>query len=99
MSNEYPHFSDFADAEDTPLSGEKRKIADILDREILIMNFQIKKSKIKDGNYATIQFQNGGTEYVVFTASGRLMKQLEQSKDKMPFFTTIIQEYKYFTMS
>ena len=99
MADEYPHFSDFAEDECAPLDGEKKKIADILNREILIINFQIKKSKIKEGDYATIQFKNGGTEYVIFTGSGPLMEQLEQYKAKMPFFTTIIQKYKYYTMS
>lgn len=99
MPSEYPHFRDFASDENIPLEGEKKKINDILNKEILITDFQIKKSKIKDGNYATIQFKNGGVDYVVFTASGPLMKALEKYKDEMPFRTTIIQEYKYFRMS
>ena len=99
MHDEYPHFSDFAEDECAPLDGEKKKIVDVLNKEILITKFQVKKSKIKDGNYATIQFKNGGMEYVIFTGSGPLMDQLEQYKAKMPFFTTIIQKYKYYTMS
>jgi len=99
MADEYPHFNEFADVECGPLDGEKKKIADVLNKEILIINFQVKKSKIKAGNYATIQFKNGGAEYVIFTGSRPLMEQLEQYKMKMPFFTTIIQKYKYYTMS
>ena len=99
MSEKYLHFCDFAEDECAPLDGEKKKILDILNKEILITNFQIKKSKIKEGNYATIQFKNSSDECVVFTGSGPLMEQLEQYKDKMPFFTTIIQKYKYYTMS
>ena len=99
MSEEYPHFSNFAEDECAPLDGEKKKIVDILNKEILITNFQIKKSKIKEGKYATIQFKNGGDDCVIFTGSGPLMEQLEQYKNKIPFFTTIIQKYKYYTMS
>lgn len=90
---------DFADQDKGPLEGEKKKITEIIDKEILIINFQIKKSKIKDGNYATIQFENSGKKYVIFTASVPLMEQLEQYRDKMPFYTTIIQKFKYYTMS
>jgi hypothetical protein len=95
----YHHFRDFAEDECAPLDGEKKKIVEVLNKEILITNFQVKKSKIKDGNYATIQFENSGVLYVVFTGSGPLMEQLEQYKSEMPFFTTIIQKYKYYTMS
>ena len=99
MADEYPHFGDFAEDECAPLDGEKKKIVDVLNKEILITNFQVKKSKIKEGDYATIQFKNGGAEYVIFTGSKPLMEQLEQYKAKIPFFTTIIQKYKYYTMS
>lgn len=99
MPDEYPHFRDFAEEECAPLDGEKKKIVDVLNKEILITNFQVKKSKIKDGNYATIQFKIEEFVCVVFTGSGPLMEQLEQYKAKMPFFTTIIQKYKYYTMS
>lgn len=99
MSSEYQHFRDFANDEKIPLEGEKKKIHDILDKEILITNFQIKKSKIKEGSYATIQFKNDGVKYVIFTASGPVMEALEKYKDRIPFRTTIIQEYKYFRMS
>ena len=99
MSDDYPHFKDFAQQDKGPLEGEKKKIAEILNKDILILNFQIKKSKIKDGNYATIQFENGTKKYVVFTASGPLMDQLKENKAKMPFHTTIIQKFNYFTFS
>lgn len=99
MPDEFPHFKDFAEQDKGPLEGKKKKIVEILNKEILITNFQIKKSKIKDGNYATIQFENGGEKHVVFTASGPLMEQLERHKDKMPYHVTIIQRYNYYTMS
>ena len=99
MLNSPPRFRDFADQSEGPLEGEKKKIAEILNKEMLITNFKIKKSKIKDGNYATIQFENGGKKYVIFTASGPLMEQLERYKDKMPYYATIIQKFNYFTMS
>ena len=99
MLKEYQHFRNFSNNECSPLDGKKKKIGDILNKEILIINFQIKKSKLKDGNYTTIQFKSNEIEYVVFTGSTLLAEQLKQYKSKMPFFTTIIQKYKYYTMS
>lgn len=99
MPDDYPHFKDFAQQDKGPLEGEKKKIAEILNKEILILDFRIKKSKIKDGNYAIIQFENSGKKHVVFTASGPLMDLLEENKAKIPFHTTIIQKFNYFTMS
>lgn len=97
---QHPHFSEFADTNSEPLEGTKRKIADILGKEILILNFTIKKSKVREGDYATIQFQQDGSEKnVIFTSSGPIMEQLERHKDQMPYYTTIVQRYKYFTMS
>ena len=101
MSDSYPHFRDFADSDedDDPLDGEKKKIIEILNKEILILNFRIQKSKIKEGNYAIIQFELNGQKYVIFTTARRLTKKLERYKDKMPFHTAIIQEFNYFKFS
>ena len=101
MPDKYPHFRDFADPDEDedPLNGEKIKIVDILGKKILILNFDIRKSKIKEGNYAIIQFEWDGEKHVVFTTATRLMKKLEQHKEKMPYHVTIIRKYKYYTMS
>ena len=101
MSDDYPHFRDFVDPDEDedPLDGEKKKILEILNKEILILNFRIQKSKIKEGNYAIIQFKLNGQKHVIFTTASRLMKKLELHKAKLPFHTTIIQEFNYFLFS
>lgn len=101
MQNNYPHFKDFADPDEDedPLDGEKKKIVDILNKEILILNFNIRKSKIKEGDYVIIQFELEGKKHVIFTTATRLMKKLERHKDKMPYRVTIIQRFKYYTMT
>ena len=101
MHNNYPRFKDFADPDEDedPLDGEKKKILDILNKEILILNFRIQKSKIKEGNYVIIQFELYGKKHVIFTTATRLMKKLERHKDKMPYYATIIQKFNYFTFS
>lgn len=57
---DYPRFSDFAE-EPKPFDGDKKKIEDILNQDILVLDFKIKDSKKKqDSLYATIQFKMGG---------------------------------------
>ena len=100
MRNDYPHFKDFADPDEDedPLDGEKKKITEILNKEILILNFNIRKSKIKEGHYVIIQFELDNEKHVIFTTATRLLKKLERHKDKMPYYATIIQKFNYFTM-
>jgi len=98
---EYPHFSDFADPneDEDPLEGEKLKITDILNKEILIINFNIRRSKIKEGNYVIVQFELDNKKHVIFTTATRIMKRLKRYKDKMPYHVSIIQKFNYYTMS
>jgi hypothetical protein len=99
MIENHPKFSDFADEKAT-LEGEKKKIEEILNTEILVIGHRIGKSKhYKDRDYLTLQFENGGTKYVLFTSSGVLIKQAQKYEEKMPYFTTIIQRDDYYTMS
>lgn len=95
---EYPHFGDFAE-EEAPLEGEKKKIEEILNTEILVIGFRIGKSKYKDRNYLTLQFENGGDKYIAFSGSGVLMKQVQKYTDKMPFYVTIKKVNSYYTMA
>ena len=100
MQDNHPHFSDFADEDSwRPLDGSKRRLEEILNLEILITNFRLAPSKIKEGNYLTIQFENGGGTYIVFTGSEVLANQLERYKDKLPFYTKIIKRNRYFSLS
>lgn len=98
--NEYPHFKDFADAQDNDaLEGKKANIESILNKEILITDYQFRKSRYYDGDYIILQFQNGDGLNVVFTAAGVIHKQLERYKDRLPFYGTIVKRNKYFTLS
>ncbi len=94
----YPRFGDFAGKEG-PLDGTKKKLSEVLDKEILVLAFRIGKSKFRDRNYVTIQFENGGSRYVVFTGSDVLMDQLKRHEGKLPFYTTIVKRYNYFSLS
>ena len=66
---EYPRFSDFAD-ETKSFEGDKKKIDEILNKDILIIDYKIKDSKQhKDTQYVTIQFKIDNINHIVFTGS------------------------------
>ena len=94
----YPRFGDFA-GEEGPLDGEKKKLSEILGKEILVLAFRIGKSKYRDRNYVTIQFENSGTRYVVFTGSEVLMDQLGRHEGQLPFYATIVKRFNYYSLS
>lgn len=98
MTDKYPKFSDFSE-EDVGLEGDKKKIEEILNKEILIIGYKIGRSKYRDKDYLTLQFENGGDKYVVFTGSEVVTKQAQKYEDKMPFRTTIKKVNNYYTMS
>lgn len=103
MMSEYPKFSDFSE-ERGPLEGDKMKISDILNKQILITGVEIKESKFnknKSGKYLTIQFTqpDEGELNVVFTGSDVLIDQLEKYNDKIPFWTTIQRMNRYFSLT
>jgi len=96
---EYSRFSDFA-KESKSFEGDKKRIEDILNKEILIIDFKIKDSKQRIGTqYITIQFKIDDINYIVFTGSNVLIEQLSKYKDNVPFFTTIKKIDKYYTLT
>ena len=81
--------------------GEKIRMFKILNREIIVHDFKIEDSKVKDfiekGNnkYLSMQIEFDGIKRVVFTSSSWLIRDiLRISKDNFPFSTTIIQDDK-----
>lgn len=96
-------FTDFAQ-EGSPFDGEKVKLSSILNKEICILQFKIKKSKYQDkgGFYAIIQFtetDENGEHKIVFTGSGVIMDMLERYKNELPFATAIRKIDKYYTLT
>ncbi len=97
--SEYPRFSDFAE-ESKSFEGDKKKIEDILNKEILIIDFKIKDSKQRQNSlYATIQFRIDDNTFIVFSGSTVLINQLEKYKENLPFFTVIKRIDKYYTLT
>jgi hypothetical protein len=96
---EYPRFSDFAE-ESKSFDGDKKKIDEILNKEILVIDFKVKDSKHHNNTqYVTIQFKIGADTFIMFNGSRVLAEQLEKYKDNIPFYTVIKRIDKYYTFS
>jgi hypothetical protein len=95
-------FSDFAD-EPLRLDGDKVRINEILNKEIKIVGYAVRKSKYgKDekGRYATIQFEEDNSmKKIFFTGSDVLINQLEKYGNQVPFIAVIKKIDKYYTFT
>lgn len=97
--NEYLKFGDFAEKANI-FEGDKKRIDELLNKEILILRFKIKDSKQQKGtSYATVQFRYEDNEHIFFTGSSVLIDQLTKYKDNLPFYATIKKIDKYFTFT
>jgi len=98
-------FADFADTSACPImDGKKVPLNDVLEKEIVVINYRINKTKYTDAKNPeclTVQFTFAKTDEhnVFFSGSSVLMGQLERYKDKLPFSTVIKRVGKYFTFS
>lgn len=96
-----PRFATFA-REQLPMPGIKKYLNDILNREILVTDFRITKSKHREGTECMqFQFKMDGVVCVAFTGSVVLIDQIQSARDsgKMPFVGTIVKIDKYFSFS
>jgi len=95
------HFSDFA-KEERLIEGDKTRIDSILNQEILITGYKIRKSKYKENNseqYLTVQFEFDGIKKIFFSGSNVLLDQINKYGHEIPFVTTIKKIDKYYTFS
>jgi len=95
-------FSDFA-KDHLPMTGTKLDIGHILNKKIYITGYKVAPSKYEgksvNGNCLTIQYQMDGTEHITFTGSGVLQDQLKQYSDQLPFWATIVQIDRFYTLT
>ena len=92
-------FKDFA--KEQALDGDKIRLDDILDHEILVIAHQITGSKYSDNGKICLklQFELQGERHILFTGSTVLARQAEEYKDEMPFLATIKKVDNYYTFS
>lgn len=94
-------FSDFA-TEERPLEGNKVRLDELLDTELIVIGHRIRDSKYRDDGsqrYMTLQVQIAGETAVCFTGSEVLINQIERYRDQIPFVTTIRKIDRYYTFS
>ena len=97
----YPQFSDF-NPRAVGFQGEKKRISEILNREILVLDYRVIKGKYNTDSCVQIQFEMSefeGKKFIVFSGSAVLQGQLEEAKDRMPFCAVIQRIDKYLTFS
>lgn len=94
-------FSDFAE-EASPLDGDKIKIDDVLNLEVMVTGSRLgpsKYNKNNSGKCLTLQVEKEGARYVVFTGSDVLIDQISKYNGMIPFETTIRKIDRYYTFS
>ncbi len=94
-------FSEFS-KESTPLDGEKKRIDDILNQEIMVTEYKIQNSRFSKNNNPKclmMQFELAGAKYVIFTGSNVLIDQIERYEEEIPFYTTIKKIDRYYTFT
>ena len=83
-----------------PMPGKKKRLEEILNKEILIVDFRITKStKRENSECLQIQFIDQDEVCVLFTGSVVLIDQIQAVKDKLPLKTTIVKIDKYYSCS
>ncbi|MDD3040758.1 MAG: hypothetical protein PHO71_23225 [Bacteroides sp.] len=91
-------FGDFAEEE--VFDGEKLRLDEILNKEILVTGYKIKESHQKKGTqYLTIHFMLEGKQHITFTGSVVLMDQLKKYESHLPFLTAIKKINRHYTFS
>ena len=90
-------FTEFAD--EGILDGDKTKVDDILNQEVIINGYNIKQSQYKEKQYLTLQIILNEKKFVLFTGSEVLIDQLTKYKDEIPFKATIRKINKYYSLT
>lgn len=94
-------FSEFA-RENMPLEGSKLKLDDVVNREIMVIDYRVKDSHYKKENCEkclTLQFKMDDKIYMMFTGSNVLRDQIDKYKNEIPFITVIKKIDRYYTFT
>ena len=78
--------------------GDKKKMNQIINREIIVHDYAIKPSTQKPGeNCLHLQFELGNSKHVAFTGSKPLMDNIRKiPPSEFPFVTTIVREKEWY---
>lgn len=104
LKNKVKRFCDFAQ-EEGPLDGDKVQIDLVLNQEIVVTGYKIKRSKYSgknvSGKYLTVQFMypERDQKRVFFTGSDVLISQIEKYASEIPFLTVVKKIDRYYTFT
>ena len=94
-----PKFAAFAKNQ-LPMPGNKKRLDDILNREITVVDFRLRKSTKRDGTECLqMQFVLDDEVCVLFTGSSVLINQIKEAKDNIPFVGTVVKIDRYYSFS
>jgi hypothetical protein len=102
MDGQPKRFADFAGDDAICMDGEKAKLKDVTDTEIVVVGYRIRKSRYQKSNTENclmLQFIKDNKKFILFTGSSILSEQIEKYKDHLPFIATIRRVDKYYTFS
>jgi hypothetical protein len=93
-------FHEFAE-ESGPLDGDKIRIDDVLNKELIVTGYRIKESKYpKSGSKCLmLQVVLDDKKFVLFTGSVVLSEQMEKYQAHLPFLATIRKIDRYYTLT
>jgi len=93
-------FHEFAE-ESGPLSGDKIRIDDVLNKELVITGYKIKESKYPKSGPKCLMLQVilDDRKHVLFTGSVVLLEQIEKYQNHLPFLATIRKIDRYYTLT
>jgi hypothetical protein len=98
-NSDCPKFSVFA-RNQMPMPGQKKRLDEIINREIKVIDFRILRSKQKDNSECLqLQFLLDDEVCVLFTGSAVLNKQIKEFSEKIPFVSTIVRVDRYYSFS
>jgi len=93
-------FHEFAE-ESGPLDGDKIRIDDVLNKELIVAGYRIKESKYPKSGSKCLMLQVilDDRKHVLFTGSVVLLEQMEKYQDHLPFIATIQKIDRYYTLT
>ena len=76
--------------------GAKLKVSKVLNKEIKVIDYEIKPSNYK-GECLHMQIEIGTQKHVFFTGSSVLINTIKRiTKSNLPFMTTIVEENEHY---
>lgn len=99
QTQSHPRFAVFA-RDKLPMPGVKKRLDEILNREILITDFRVTNSKQQQNRQCLqMQFVLNNEVCVCFTGSSVLLNQIQEAKDNIPFYATVVKIDRYYSLS